>query len=250
MSYAKLRAMGAIQWPCNEAYPDGRERQYEDGVFNTAIETCETYGHDLVTGAAFEANEYAAMDPKGKAFIKGAEWTPPPEQPDHEYPLLLTTGRVTYHWHTRTKTGRVPQLQAAAPEPIVELHEQDARSLGVEDGDLVEVRSRRGSAQGLARLSGIEPGVVFMPFHYGDWDKAGRDGAANDLTISGWDPVSKQPHFKYAAVAVRRVVSGGGARPADPTEVSSEEGAQSDEAAVPGGAAPSVAAQEKVEVGR
>ena len=224
MTYAKLRERGAIQWPCNDEYPEGRERQYEDGLFNTAIEVCETYGHDIVTGAAYQANEYAAMDPKGKAFIKGAEWVPPPEQPDDEYPLFLTTGRVTYHWHSRTKTGRVPALQAAAPDPIVELHKDDAAGLGVQEGDLVEVRSRRGLARGLARLSGIEPGVVFMPFHYGDWDAPGRESAANHLTITGWDAVSKQPYFKYAAVSVRRVAAGDGRAPADPTQVASDAG--------------------------
>jgi anaerobic selenocysteine-containing dehydrogenase len=209
MSYAKLRER-AIQWPCNAEHPDGKERQYEDAVFNTAKETCETYGHDIVTGAAFEANEYAAMDPRGRAFIKGAEWIPPPEEPDHEYPLFLSTGRVTYHFHTRTKTGRVPALNAAAPEAIVELFAADAAALGIVDGDLVEVRSRRGAARGRARISGIEPGVVFMPFHFGDWDDPGRESAANNLTISGWDAVSKQPFFKYAAVAVARVAGGGG----------------------------------------
>lgn len=204
MSYAKLTGSGGIQWPCNDLYPDGKERQYEDGVFNTSMAYCETYGHDLVTGAANEANEYAAIDPKGRAFIKGAEWVPPPEEPDDEYPIFLTTGRVTYHFHTRTKTGRAPALQAAAPEPIVELHRSDAEAAGIAEGDLVEVRSRRGAARGIARLSGIEPRVAFMPFHYGDWDDPERHGAANELTISGWDPVSKQPFFKYAAVSVRR----------------------------------------------
>jgi ferredoxin-nitrate reductase len=219
MSYAKLRERGAIQWPCNDEYPEGRERQYEDGVFNTAKETCETFGHDIVTGAAFEANEYAAMDPKGKAFIKGAEWVPPPEEPNDEYPLFLSTGRVTYHFHSRTKTGRVPALQGAAPEAIVEVHADDARRLGIADGDTVSVRSRRGEAQGKARLTGIEPGVVFMPFHYGDWDAPGRKSAANRLTISGWDPVSKQPFFKYAAVRVERVSAGDGRRAADPEQI-------------------------------
>ena len=204
MSYAKLAGSGGIQWPCNEQYPEGRERQYEDGVFNTSMSYCETYGHDLVTGAANEPNEYAAIDPKGRAFIKGAEWVPPPEEPDDEYPLFLTTGRVTYHFHTRTKTGRAPALQAAAPDPIVELHRSDAEAAGIAEGDLVEIRSRRGNARAIARLSGIEPRVAFMPFHYGDWDDPERQGAANRLTLSGWDPVSKQPFFKYAAVSVRR----------------------------------------------
>jgi ferredoxin-nitrate reductase len=204
MSYAKLTGSGGIQWPCNAQYPEGRERQYEDGVFGTSMAYCETYGHDLVTGAANEANEYAAIDPKGRAFIKGAEWVPPPEEPDDEYPMFLTTGRLTYHFHTRTKTGRAPALQAAAPEPIVELHRSDAEAAGIAEGDLVELRSRRGSAKAIARLSGIEPRVAFMPFHYGDWDDPEREGAANRLTISGWDAVSKQPFFKYAAVSVRR----------------------------------------------
>src|SRR4029078_11866826 len=110
----------------------------------------------------FEANEYAAMDPKGKAFIKGAEWTPPPEQPNDEVPLLLRPGRVTYHFHTRTKTGRVPALQAAAPEPIVELSTEDAARAGIADGDLVQVTSRRGSVKGRARVTGQQAGGVLM----------------------------------------------------------------------------------------
>jgi anaerobic selenocysteine-containing dehydrogenase len=205
LSYSLLVQHSSLQWPVNEQYPLGRERLYEDGVFNTSFEQCEVYGHDLLTGAAYEPNEYAAMDPKGRAWIKGADHVPPPEEPDDDYPFLLTTGRVTHHFHTRTKTGRAPGLQAAAPEPFVELAEGDARELDVADGDVVEVISRRGRIRVPARLTGIEPGVVFVPFHYGDWDLPGRDGAANDLTLTGWDPVSKQPHFKYAAVRVERV---------------------------------------------
>src|SRR5215217_1475061 len=203
MTYAMLRERSSIQWPCNEEHPEGRERLYEDGVFNTSPDYCETYGHDITTGGAYEPNEYAAMDPDGRAFIKGAEYLPPPEEPDDEYPMLLTTGRVTYHFHTRTKTGRVPALAAAAPETFLEIHPDDAARLHIEEGDEVEVGSRRGSAFAPARLTGIEPGVVFMPFHYGDWDEPGRERAANRLTMTGWDPVSKQPHFKYAAVRCR-----------------------------------------------
>jgi ferredoxin-nitrate reductase len=215
MSYAMLRERSSVQWPCNEAYPDGRERLYEDAKFNTAPDYCETYGHDVTTGGAYEPNEYAAMEPAGRAFIKGAEYLPPPEEPDAEYPLLLTTGRVIYHFHTRTKTGRVPALTAAAPEGFVEIHPDDAAALGIGEGDEVEVTSRRGAAFVPARLTGIEPGVVFMPFHYGDWDEPGRRQAANRLTISGWDPVSKQPHFKYAAVRCR--ATGRRAEAATPT---------------------------------
>ncbi|MFL5779493.1 MAG: molybdopterin oxidoreductase family protein [Chloroflexota bacterium] len=207
MSYALLAERGAIQWPCNETYPEGRARLYEDGQFNTATDYCETYGHDVVTGGALKPEEHAAMNPAGRAIIKGAEQVPPPEEPDDDYPYLLTTGRVTYHFHTRTKTGRVKALNAAAPEPFVELAPTDAAELGVSEGDLVEITSRRASIRVPARVSGIEPGVVFVPFHYGDWDDPSRDAAANELTISGWDPVSKQPFFKFAAVRLQRVRS-------------------------------------------
>ncbi|MFL5674132.1 MAG: molybdopterin oxidoreductase family protein [Chloroflexota bacterium] len=204
MSHDRLRA-GPLQWPCNDAYPNGRERQYEDGVFNTAASYCETYGHDLATGAAIKAEEYASRDPAGRAVIKGAEYQPPPEQPDDAYPFLLTTGRVTYHFHTRTKTGRSPRLDAAEPAVFLEMCESDAQKIGAEDGAVVEVRSRRGCVTAPVRVTGVEPGVVFMPFHYGDDGDEDRPTAANRLTMTGWDPVSKQPHFKYAAVSVRPV---------------------------------------------
>jgi anaerobic selenocysteine-containing dehydrogenase len=209
MSHQLLREHGPIQWPCNAQYPLGKERQYEDGVFNTSADYCETYGHDLATGAAVTPEQYAARDPKGRAVIKAAEYFPPPEEPDGDYPFLLTTGRVVYHFHTRTKTGRAPDLNAAAPKAFVEIAKADADRLGIDDGELVEVRSRRSHVIVPARITGIEPGVAFMPFHYGD-EGDGADTlptAANRLTMSGWDPVSKQPHFKYAAVAIRPATS-------------------------------------------
>jgi ferredoxin-nitrate reductase len=205
MSYSKLRGPSGVQWPCNETYPDGKERQYEDGVFNTSAAYCETYGHDLATGAGIEPTEYAARDPAGRAVIKGAEYLAPPEEPDEEYPFYLTTGRVTHHFHTRTKTARSAALDAAEPKAFVEIANEDAVALGIQAGDPVEIRSRRGTVVVPARLTGIEPGVAFMPFHYGDDSEDGPATAANRLTISGWDPVSKQPYFKYAAVAIRAV---------------------------------------------
>ena len=111
---------------------------------------------------------------------------------------------MTHHFHTRTKTGRSPALNAAAPTVFVEMADGDAERLGVTEGDLVEIRSRRGCAVAPVRLGGIEPGLVFMPFHYGDDGDDDEPTAANRLTMSGWDPVSKQPHFKYAAVSIRR----------------------------------------------
>jgi ferredoxin-nitrate reductase len=213
MSHERLRD-GPMQWPCNEAHPDGADRQYVDGVFHTTVEDCESYGHDLATGAAVTVEEFAALDAGGRAIIKGAAYLPPPEEPDAAYPYHLTTGRVTHQFHTRTKTGRSPALAAAAPSVFVEIADADAADLGIEEGDLVEVVSRRGRVVAPARLGGIEPGVVFMPFHYGDDGTATSPTAANRLTMSGWDPVSKQPHFKYAAVRLERVaVSDAGADP-------------------------------------
>ena len=220
MSYAKLSGRSGVQWPCNEQYPDGRERIYTDLVFPTAPDVCEIYGHDLETGAGVTAEEYKANDPAGRALLRAAHYIPPVEEPDPGYPFYLTTGRVVYHFHTRTKTGRTPELQAAAPDVFVELCRADADRLGVEDGDPVEVASRRGTVRGPVRVGDILPGHVFIPFHYGYWDDAGDQPhrAANELTISAWDPVSKQPVFKYAAVQVRKpgsVVHDLGGRVAD-----------------------------------
>jgi predicted molibdopterin-dependent oxidoreductase YjgC len=194
-----------IQWPVNAQFPTGTERLYTDGTFNTSSDYCEEYGHDLETGASVEPSEYKAQDPKGKAWLKPAEYSPPSEQTDDKYPLLLTTGRLVYHFHTRTKTGRTPELNAAAPEPFVQLSAADAEARGIGDGDAVTVRSRRGSVSARARIGDIESGSVFIPFHYGYWDaESGYQRAANELTMTAWDPVSKQPYFKYAAVQVDR----------------------------------------------
>jgi ferredoxin-nitrate reductase len=205
MSYAKLSEGSGIQWPCNEQYPDGTPHLYTDGVFNTAEEECETYGFDLETGAARTLEEYKALDPKGKAFLHGSDYQPPHEEPDAEYPLWLTTGRVVFHFHTRTKTGRSKALNDAAPDGFVQLSAEDAATYGIQEGDMLEVTSRRGTVQEPARIGNIEPGLVFIPFHYGSWDDASRPRAVNELTLFEWDAVSKQPHFKYAAVKIRKV---------------------------------------------
>jgi ferredoxin-nitrate reductase len=205
LSYEKLSGGSGIQWPCNEEHVDGCERLYSDFIFPTSAEVCETYGNDIETGAARTPEEYKANDPKGRAILKAADYHPPEETPDDKYPFWLTTGRVVYHFHTRTKTGRSKELHDAAPDAFVQLNEADAERLGITEGELVEIASRRGSVQAPARIGGIEPGQVFIPFHYGDIDAPdGRTRAANELTITGWDPVSKQPYFKYAAVQVHK----------------------------------------------
>ncbi len=208
LSYEKLSGASGIPWPCNDEHPDGAERLYTDLVFPTGYEACRTFGHDLETGAEIPAEEYRANDPAGRAILKAAEYRPPLEEPDDDYPFWLTTGRVVYHFHTRTKTARSAELNQAAPDPYVQLNEHDAQQMGVADGDLVEVASRRGTARVPARVGGIERGHALMPFHYGYWDADGEhDRAANELTLTGWDPVSKQPYFKYAAVQLRKAES-------------------------------------------
>jgi anaerobic selenocysteine-containing dehydrogenase len=189
-------------------HPEGKARLYADGRFNTATDICESYGHDIETGAALTAEQYRAIDLDGRAHIKSADYSDPKETPDRQYPLWLTTGRIVHHWHTRTKTGRSPDLDAAAPEVFVEINPDDAANLRISDGDTVEVVSRRGRIEGHAKLGEIARGVVFVPFHYGDWDAPGRRSAANFLTITDWDPISHQPHFKYAAVRVRKLPTG------------------------------------------
>jgi anaerobic selenocysteine-containing dehydrogenase len=214
LTYDALRGGSGIQWPCTADRPGGTERLYTDGTFNTDPDVCETYGHDLSTGAAQTEEQYRAREPAGRAFLHAVPYVPSPEAPDDDHPLLLTTGRTVYHFHTRTKTGRAPQLAAAAPDVWVELSASDAEALGCREGDAVRVASPRGAMQGPVRISGIRPGVVFVPFHYGHWDLDDPDGtpprAANELTATLWDPVSKQPTFKVAAVAVTKVADGGG----------------------------------------
>jgi anaerobic selenocysteine-containing dehydrogenase len=190
ITYRRLRSEGGVRW--------GGERLYTDGVFNTDSDYAETYGEDLVTGAAATEQEHRAKQPRGRAFLHAAEPESSPETPGRDFPLLLTTGRTVYHFHTRTKTGRAPELQSAAPAAWVELSEADAAALGADDGDLVRVRSARGAIEAPARVTGIHDGVVFVPFHY-------ADQAANELTVTAWDPVSRQPMFKVAAVRVEVV---------------------------------------------
>ena len=227
LSYEKLRGSGGIQWRTEDA-PDGTERLYTDHEFNTQTEYCEDYGHDLLTGAAYERKDHAELEANGRAILKTAPYAPPHEQPSDDYPFLFTTGRTAYHWHTRTKTGRAPQLQAAAPEAWVELAPADAQRLGIAEGDLVRVESPRGRIEAKARLTGIRDGVVFAPFHYGYWDEPdraepdGRPRAANELTITDWDPVSHQPLFKLAAVRLEKVADSDGSPAPAPTTTASE----------------------------
>lgn len=213
ITYEKLRGGSGIQWPCHEGAPDGTERLYADGRFFSAPEVCEHYGRDLETGAPYEADEYRAMNPDARAMLRAAEYIPPHEDPGEEYPLRLITGRTIYHFHTRTKTARAPELQAAAPDVWVEISADQAAAAQADEGDLVEIASPRGTIEAKVRITGIRDGVAFLPFHYGYWDTTGSgpDGpgrAANELTITDWDPASKQPLFKSGAARIHKVTEG------------------------------------------
>ncbi|KUO06485.1 molybdopterin oxidoreductase family protein [Streptomyces caeruleatus] len=229
LTHARLRGGTGIQWPCNDENPQGTPRLYTDGITWAHPDVCESYGKDLVTGAADDVVEYRSLNPDGKAVIRAAAYLPPHEQPDDDYPFQLTTGRTLYHFHTRTKTARAAQLNAAAPDVWVEASASDATALGLEEGDLVDVTTPRGAVRGRLRVTDIRPGLLFIPFHYGYWDtKAGHapDGetagrAANETTITDWDPVSKQPLFKTAAAALHRVERGDGHPAPAPTTTAS-----------------------------
>jgi ferredoxin-nitrate reductase len=221
LSYDKLRDGSGIQWPCNEEHPDGTERLYADGNFNTETDFCETYGRDLLTGAESTEMEHRALAPGGRAFLLAAGYQSSHEEPREEYPLRYTTGRTIYHFHTRTKTARAPQLQNAAPDAWVEMHPSDAEELGVGEGDMVRVESPRGRLEARARISGIKEGLVFVPFHYGYFDGNGHLRAANELTITEWDPASKQPLYKVGAVRVTKVTTSDGTPAPAPTNTAS-----------------------------
>ena len=123
---------------------------------------------------------------------------PPAERPDDEYPLVLTTGRVLYHWHAGEMTHRAAGLEAVYPKALVEINPKDARKVGVKDGDLIKVISRRGEIISTAQVTDrVEPGIVFTTFHF-------AEAAANFLTNPALDPSAKIPEFKVAAVRVEK----------------------------------------------
>jgi ferredoxin-nitrate reductase len=168
MTYELILEHGAIRWPCNELHPTGTERLYEDLKFWTGIDECETYGADFLTGNKLTRSDYERIDPHGKAFLRPARWRLQPNPPSEDYPFVLSTGRVVYHFHTRTKTGRSAALNDRAPHAYVEIHPADAEQLEIRTGDLAEVTSPHGRWEGPAVVvDTVRPGELFIPFHYG-----------------------------------------------------------------------------------
>ncbi len=134
--------------------------------------------------------------PRGKASFTSVTYTPSDELPDDEYPFLLSTGRLLFQYHTGSMTRKIEAINKISPEAYIEIHPDDAKHLGVKTGESVKVSSRRGSIKIKTRISeGISRGVVFIPFHF-------KEAAANVLTNTALDPISKIPELKVCAVKI------------------------------------------------
>ncbi|MGV8920499.1 MAG: molybdopterin-dependent oxidoreductase [Pseudomonas sp.] len=172
------------QWPCTEGAGERNPIRY------------------LSTDASQPAIVFPTAS--GKGVFLPRPHLPPAEMPDQAFPFVLNTGRLQHQWHTLTKTAKVPTLNKLNPGPFIEIHPEDAASLGIRDKDHVEVRSARGHAVLPAVLSDrVRPGNCFAPFHWND--VFGEQLAINAVTNDAIDPISRQPEFKFCAVALQRV---------------------------------------------
>jgi formate dehydrogenase alpha subunit len=136
---------------------------------------------------------------RGKGLFHPVVWKPPAEEPDEEYPLVLTTGRLLTHYHTGSMTRRVDPLNQLEPRNLLWINPEDAGRYAVKAGEEVVVESRRGAIRLVARVTDfVPPGVLFIPFHF-------RESPANVLTHAALDPISKIPEYKVSAV---RLVTG------------------------------------------
>ncbi|MFI1409293.1 molybdopterin oxidoreductase family protein [Streptomyces sp. NPDC020707] len=187
ITYRRLAEEGGVFWPCPAEEAGGPTDLAADAG---------TGGVHPGTPRLF-LDRFATAD--GRARFVAVSHRPLAEEPDEEYPVLLTTGRVVSQYQSGAQTRRVDELNAAAPGPFVELHPRLAARLGVAEGEPLAVVSRRGRAVAPARITTtIRADTVFMPFH---WPGEGR---ANTLTNPALDPVSRMPEFKGCAVRVER----------------------------------------------
>ncbi|MEJ1196223.1 MULTISPECIES: molybdopterin oxidoreductase family protein [unclassified Streptomyces] len=198
IDYRRLAEENGVFWPCPA--PNGTDRtdgsDGSDGSDRTDGTTEAAVRHPGTPRLFLD--RFATDD--GRARFVPVSHRPSAEEPDDEYPVLLTTGRVVAQYQSGAQTRRVDELNAAAPGPFVELHPRLAARLGAAEGDPVAVVSRRGRAVAPARITtGIRPDTVFMPFHW-----AG-EGRANTLTNPALDPTSRMPEFKVCAVRVEAV---------------------------------------------
>ncbi len=171
MNYERLNKPEALHWPCPSADHPGTP------ILHTA-----KFAH-----------------PDGLGIFTPIEWKPPAEVPDAEYPFVLTTGRVLWHWHTGTMTRRSATLDAEVPTGWIEINPEDAKALGIKDKEKIRAITRRGSVDVPARVTkDIMKGIMFMPFHF-------KECAANVLTNNALDPIAKIPEFKACAVKVEKI---------------------------------------------
>ncbi len=166
ITYQRIAEENGVFWPCPDAHGHGTPRLFLDRF----------------------------ATPDGRARFHPVAHRPAAEEPDDEYPLYLTTGRVMPHYQSGAQTRRVSALKSAAPEPFVEVHPALARRIGVSDGGLARVVTRRGSVTLRARVtSAIRQDTLFAPFHWGG------AGCANVMTNPALDPTSRMPEFKVCA---------------------------------------------------
>ena len=182
ITYKALEQHGGVQWPFPAGATNAGEtrRLYSEGGFRTD---------------------------DGRARLLPAQWEPFPEQPSEEFPFVLNTGRTVEHWHTRTKTGKVPILERLSPNAWVEMNPRDARGLRLKPQDRVDVVSRRGRVRSieLRVTETVAPGQLFVPFHY-------AEANANEVTQSAFDPFSREPNYKQSAARVEKAPREGAAR--------------------------------------
>lgn len=182
---AELKARPGVMWP----WVDGRETKWR---YNTAHDPAADPSH-----GAFDFYGHADH----RAWIWLRPYEAPPEWPDREFPFWLNTGRILEHWHTGSLTRRIPTLHRAVPRAYVEVHREDARTLGLRNGDTVRLVSRRGSLALPVRIDyRAQPprGQVFVPF----FDES---LLVNELTLDAFCPISGQPDYKKCAVRLERV---------------------------------------------
>ncbi|WP_246113400.1 molybdopterin-dependent oxidoreductase [Streptomyces montanus] len=185
VTYERLRGT-SVQWPAAR----------EDGPDRNPIRYVDAEGDG---GPSFPTAS-------GRAVFYARPHVPAAEMPDDDFPFVLNTGRLQHQWHTLTKTGKVAKLNKLNPGPFVELHPQDARELGIAEGDGVEVASRRGRAVLPAVVTDrVRPGCCFAPFHWNDL--FGEYLSINAVTSDAVDPVSFQPELKVCAVSLVKVSS-------------------------------------------
>ncbi|WP_306187013.1 MULTISPECIES: molybdopterin oxidoreductase family protein [unclassified Streptomyces] len=202
ITYRRLAEENGVFWPC-PAPPEPAGAPASSSApapaSPSAPAPAPASGSDVHPGTPrLFLDRFATED--GRARFVPVSHRPSAEEPDEEYPVLLTTGRVVSQYQSGAQTRRVDELNAAAPGPFVELHPRLAARLGATEGDPVAVVSRRGRAVAPARITtGIRPDTVFMPFH---WPGEGR---ANTLTNPALDPTSRMPEFKVCAVRVEAV---------------------------------------------